>query len=184
MAIRKRIKRKLKKLLGRTESTPNYSSPTHSAQSPINNIVQTERAKETVVSAVSKSKELKIPTPSTIVNESSDDISSIKPEEQEAFTEKTITTAQNDDSSATEAKASNEIKKEVVTSDENSSNNNTPGNDIQATVLEVDETGASFVFAITNLFPVECPHCNTPSFGNWGRRENQYICQSCDRFYE
>lgn len=48
---------------------------------------------------------------------------------------------------------------------------------------QTDTTGATFVFAVQNLFPETCPHCQSSSYANWTRIDNKFACASCETTY-
>ena len=47
----------------------------------------------------------------------------------------------------------------------------------------VDTTGASFIVEVSELFPSNCPHCEATSHNNWIRIENKFACGSCEEAY-
>ena len=69
---------------------------------------------------------------------------------------------------------------EVTTAEANESDAVEQSSDTQSSV---DDTEASFVFEIEELFPETCPHCGASSRNNWIRIENKFACGSCEAAY-
>ena len=42
---------------------------------------------------------------------------------------------------------------------------------------------ATFIVEISELFPETCPHCGASSHNNWIRIENKFACGSCEAAY-
>ena len=58
-----------------------------------------------------------------------------------------------------------------------------PVSPTKITPSQTDTTGATFVFAVQNLFPEICPHCQSSSYANWTRIDNKFACASCKTTY-
>ena len=74
-----------------------------------------------------------------------------------------------------------EIVEPVVTNKEPNTSSSTE--ELPDTQSGVDDSEASFVFEVEELFPETCPHCGASSHNNWIRIENKFACGSCEAAY-
>ena len=49
--------------------------------------------------------------------------------------------------------------------------------------ISIDDSEASYIFDVVDLFPSNCPSCDASSQNNWIRIENKFACGSCEEPY-
>jgi len=158
MAIRARIKSKLKSLLFGSSASASQTA-VQSSPAP-----QTTFVPPSVSTAATSS-----PSVTSVDNTTQ---TAQKVEEQRAQEE--IETADNTTLS-TDQDATTQTSDEADTEARNTAES--------STVSEVDVDGAAFIFEVTELFPATCPHCDASSQNNWIRIENKFACGSCEAAY-
>ena len=158
MAIRARIKSKLKSLLFGSSASASQST-VQSSPAP-----QTTFVPPSVSTAATSSSSVAKDKNTTEAAQKVDD----QPTQEEMEAEGNVTLSTDHDAAT---QTSDETKPEAQDTAESSS------------VTEADIEGASFVFEVTELFPATCPHCGASSQNNWIRIENKFACGSCEAAY-
>ena len=72
---------------------------------------------------------------------------------------------------------------DVSTPDEELHPHESSQTDEQEVEVGADTEEATFVIEVVDLFPAICPHCGASSHNNWNRIESKFVCGSCDTAY-
>lgn len=156
MAIRARLKSKIKSLIFGTSG-----SPATSTTNPSQTVTKT-----TFVP----------PTVSTTAVPSMKDANGSNSEEPELNTESStepISSISSTVESTVDASAPDEALPQTDTSSKEE----------QEIEVGADSEEASFIVEVVDLFPETCPHCGASSHNNWIRIENKFACGSCETAY-
>lgn len=152
MAIRARIKSKIKSILFGSSTTSSNNASSNSVNQTSTTVSKTTFVTPSVSTAASQSDTSTTEPPSTVDTA-----------DKQTLTPPTVETP----ASASEEKIETDTV-EPSSADEQS---------------HVDDSEASFVFEVEELFPETCPHCGASSHNNWIRIENKFACGSCEAAY-
>lgn len=158
MAIRARIKSKLKSLLFGSSASASQTG-VQSSPAP-----QTTFVPPSVSTAATSS--------SSVTSDNNTTEAAQKVENQPAQEE---TKSERDTPISTEHDAATQALDEANAETEDTAES--------SSLTEADTEGASFIFEVTELFPATCPHCGASSQNNWIRIENKFACGSCEAAY-
>ena len=153
MAIRARLKSKIKSILFGSSTNSSHKSSSNSVNQTSTPVSKTTFVAPSVSTVASqndtRSKELELDAPSS-------------------------------DKQTTSLTVETEPTPEVPTAETNESATVEQSSDEQSSI---DDSDASFVFEVEELFPENCPHCGASSHNNWIRIENKFACGSCEAAY-
>ena len=156
MAIRSRIKSKIKSLIFR-DSTRTSPSVDNTAQTISKTTFTAPNVSTSAQHPVQSSKEATTNTEKNIADTISDVTEPATPSLE--YSE----TTSAEDSTDSAAQDSIEIESSAD--------------------VEADLEGATFIVEVVDLFPETCPHCGASSHNNWIRIENKFACGSCEAAY-
>jgi len=170
MAIRARLKNKLKKMLGRDQDRQETAATPSQAYSPPSQSKPTlqPEAPSLVVSAPQEEPQIEEEK-----EEKEEAITLEEPQEREEETQ-----AAPSETAAKPEEISEEISAEAVVSAQKEKI--APPESI-TTAQNTD--GATYVFEIKNLFPESCPSCEESSRNNWFWKDGSFACGSCEEHY-
>ena len=173
MAIRARLKNKLKKMLGRDQDRQDTAAAPSQAYSPPPQSKPTlqPEAPSLVVSAPQEEpqiKEEKEEEPIALEEEPQ----GLEEEAQAAPSETAAKPEEIPEEAVVSAQKEETEPLESIAADQNTTQNTTQNTD-----------GATYVFEITNLFPESCPSCEESSRNNWFWKDGAFACGSCEEHY-
>ena len=158
MAIRARIKSKLKSLLFGSSASASQNA-VQSSPAP-----QTTFVPPSVSTAATSSSSVTKDKNTTEAAQKTDD----QPAQEEIEVEGSVDLSTGHD---------------VATQTSDEANADAQDTAESSSITEADIEGASFIFEVTELFPATCPHCGAGSQNNWIRIENKFACGSCEAAY-
>lgn len=174
MAIRARLKKKLKTLLGR-ENDPESSSSVSSSYTP----PQAVADPKPVLEPVSPSLEVLSPD----ISEEKDVPEKDSSATQDSLPETPESVVEEKQEPAVDNETPEEIVEEAAVEEQQEETEKEESLEKITDADGASTEGATFVFAVKSLFPENCPSCDASSHNNWLWTDGAFACGSCGEHY-